>query len=408
MRVDTTARRTIEALRAGVPSRSAVAELGTTQNDVEREFTNALEQVEGGYGAMPIAFSANFGDGKSHLLRYLKVQAEKLGFVTSLVVISPETPLGNSHVLLKAIAEQAEAPGRTGKAVMELAAPGSKAPRDAIAQLVRWAREAEIPDRFKAMLRVYDGIVDDEELRVQILGDLEGRPLIKSRLREALKRLGEASHFDLRGGPKNPLLAHDRIRLLAQFFRSHGTKGLVVFFDEVERIERFAFKARLSAYQELGWWKRICSQSGSNIFAVFACTSASVRQCLDDKGDEAKVRSGSSLLPEDRDQMAIEGMELLRMAQSSPLKGSTPDQFETLQHGVLSLYERAYDVSPAPLAIRRGRATVRSEIRRWITTWDLRRHYPAYNPTVETEEVKRDETEVPEGLTDEDGEPDLE
>ena len=293
------ARRTIEALRAGVPSRAAALELGTTQSGIEHGFLNALELVGGGQGAAPMVISADFGQGKSHLLRYLQATAERQGFVTSFVVISPETPLGNSHGLLKAIAEQAEAPGMTGKAVMELASPGSKAPRNAASELIRWARDASIPDRFKAILRVYDSTVD-EELRMQLLGDLEGRPFPKSRLRQELKQLDEASHFDL-ASPRNALLAHDRIRLLAQFFRCHGAKGIVVFFDEVERIEKFSFKARLSAYQELGWWKRACAESNSRLFAVFAETPGAVRQCLIDKGDEAKIRSGGAQLPEVRD-----------------------------------------------------------------------------------------------------------
>lgn len=384
------ARQTLEALRAGVPSRGAVLELGTTQSAVDAEFSNALEQIDGGFGAVPMVISADFGQGKSHLLRYLQARAERQGFVTSFVVISPETPLSNAHVLLKAIAEQAEAPGMTGKAVMELASPGSKAPRNAASELIRWARDASIPDRFKAILRVYDSTVD-EELRMQLLGDLEGRPFPKSRLRQELKLLGEASHYDL-ASPRDALLAHDRIRLLAQFFRCHGAKGIVVFFDEVERIEKFSFKARLNAYQELGWWRRACAESNSRLLAVFAETPGAVRQCLIDKGDDVRVRSGGLGLAEDRDLLAIEGMDLF--ASETLLQSTSAEQFQALQHSVRELYRRAFEVEPSRAPIRKGQTTVRSEIRRWITTWDLERHYPSYKPHVEAEPVIMDPTEI--------------
>ena len=109
------ARSAIEALRAGVPSRHAVAQLGTTQREIKEDFDDALLSIRGGEPARPLVISANFGGGKSHLLNYLQTVAERQGFVTSFVVISPEMPLGAPHVVLKAIVENAQAPNRVGK-----------------------------------------------------------------------------------------------------------------------------------------------------------------------------------------------------------------------------------------------------------------------------------------------------
>jgi hypothetical protein len=176
----------------------------------------------------------------------------------------------------------------------------------------------------------------------------------------------------------------------------------VVFFDEVERIERFSFKARLGAYQELGWWKRTCKEANSAIFAVFSETSAAVEQCLEDKGDRDRVRSGGSLLPEERDQLALDGMELFDSVVR--LRPATIEQLETLQHGVRDLYGRAYSSQPSSVTIRKDYTTVRSEIRRWITIWDLQRHYPSYSPNVESEEVVMDTADIAdEELANDDG-----
>ena len=116
-----TARNAIEALRAGVPSRHAVSQLGTTQHAIKDCFHAALESVGAGESAQPLVISADFGDGKSHLLEYFQAIAEREHFVTSYTVVSPEMPLGSGHVVLKAIAEAARAPGRTGKAIREIA-----------------------------------------------------------------------------------------------------------------------------------------------------------------------------------------------------------------------------------------------------------------------------------------------
>ena len=115
------ARSAIESLRSGVPSRHAVAQLGTTQSEVKVKFDSALKNVADNNGTDPIAIAADFGQGKTHLLSYLQTLAEQQNFVTAYVVVSPEMPMGNSHVVLKTIAESAHAPGRLGKALSALA-----------------------------------------------------------------------------------------------------------------------------------------------------------------------------------------------------------------------------------------------------------------------------------------------
>src|SRR5258708_22791805 len=102
------ARSAIEALRSGVPSRHAVEQLGTTQDQVKQAFESRLDAMIEGHGVEPLIISATFGGGKSHLINYLKTLAANQACVTSFVVVSPEIPLGNPHLVLKAVAEAAE------------------------------------------------------------------------------------------------------------------------------------------------------------------------------------------------------------------------------------------------------------------------------------------------------------
>lgn len=383
------ARSAIESLRSGVPSRDAVAQLGTTQHDVRERFQEALDAVAAGQGTAPIILSATFGAGKTHLLNCLQSLAEREGFVTSSVVVSPEMPLGNAHMVVKALSEAAHAPGLTGKAVRALAS-SLKTEGDEFEHLRQWVRDARIDDRFRALLHLYEAFRADEEFRVQILNDLEGRPLLKTIIKNRLKQINEAAAYDL-SGPRNALLAHDRIRLLAQFFRACGGQGWVVLFDEMERVAKFSLNQRLAAYSELGWWREATERTGSALLPVFTTASGFVAESITGgTHDEQRLASGA----EERDQLARHGIEMLKL----PFRLESPsrEQEAEIKYRVKAIYEEAYGVPASDLPDARGdvRISIRSEIRRWITLWDLHRFYPAYQADVAVDEMHFDSAAI--------------
>lgn len=389
------ARNAIEALRAGVPSRHAVSQLGTTQHAIKDRFLAALESAGAGIATQPLVISANFGGGKSHLLEYFQALAEREHFVTSYVVISPEMPLGNGHVVLKAIAEAARAPGRTGKALRELTTELHSS-SDAFTKLRLWAKDADIHDRFRALLHLYEEFRADEELRTQILEDLEGKALGKMVIKQKLKELGAAAAYDL-SGPRNALLAHDRVRVMAQFFRACGCKGIVVFFDEVERMARFSLKQRIAAYEEIGWWRAMAETAGAAILPVFAMTTGFVQETITgNRQDELRFGSATfGFAGDDRTENGRRGIEMLK-ADPARLETPTPEQEEEVRYRIKAIYEQAYGVTVSSQA---GRApdvhtSIRAEIRRWITEWDLMRYDPSYATDVEEEEVRFSEKEI--------------
>jgi hypothetical protein len=378
-----TARNAIEALRAGVPSRHAVSQLGTTQHAIRDRFQAALESVGAGRSTEPLVISADFGHGKSHLLEYFQDMAEREQFVTSYTVVSPEMPIGSGHVVLKAIAEAARAPGRMGKAIREVATDVDANPV-ALASLREWAQRADIHDRFRALVHLYEEFRADEELRTRILEDFEGKPLGVTVIRQKLKEIGQAAAYDLRG-PRNTLLAHDRIRVLAQFFRASGCKGIVVFFDELDRMARFTRKQRFNAYEELGWWRDIANTTGAR-------HPSRVR---DDHGLRRRRRSpatGRTNCNSFRATFGVadggpsirrRGIELLK-ADPDTLESPTPEQEEEVRYRIKAIYEQAYGVTvrllPTP-ATDRDRS-IRWKIRRWITEWDFLRYDPDYQAHV--------------------------
>ena len=385
------ARSAIEALRSGVPSRHAVEQLGTTQNQIKDTFEARLKMMDTGQGVEPLVIAANFGAGKSHLLNYLRSLAANQGCVTSFVVVSPETALGNPHIVLKALAEAAEAPGRTGRALRALASDmHTNTPE--FAQLRVWARDSGLDGRFPAMLHLYEELRADEEFRTQILSDFEGCPLVITLLRQRLKELGQEAGYALKG-TKNALLAHDRIRLLAQLYRACGASGWVILFDELDRFTVFPTKQRLAAWEELGWWKAAAEGSGASILPVFAILSGAVDQKLDE--DEPRFRSSAlGYSSEDRDLRGLAGIEMIK----KPVRLTTPDaeQEDLIKYRVKSIYEEAYGVQTIPIDAARldVTTTIRSEIRRWITQWDLLRCYPDHSPNLVNEEMVFDKSET--------------
>jgi hypothetical protein len=100
-------RMAVEALRAGVPNRAAIRQMGTEQTGIETAFETALAAAwpEAGRPRVTgVGMAGGFGAGKSHLLGYLAEVARQQSFVVSRVVISKETPLSHpAHVLAAAL-----------------------------------------------------------------------------------------------------------------------------------------------------------------------------------------------------------------------------------------------------------------------------------------------------------------
>src|SRR3954447_7647821 len=119
------ARRSIEALRAGVPNRDAVLALGSGQPRIEGRFQELLERAADDIAKNTqtpgLLVAGDFGTGKSHLLEALEQHALRENFVVSKIVVSKETPLHDPDKLYRAAIEAAVVPGRRGSALTEVA-----------------------------------------------------------------------------------------------------------------------------------------------------------------------------------------------------------------------------------------------------------------------------------------------
>ncbi len=271
------ARRAVEALRSGVPSRAAVAALGSAQTEIEDRFAGLLEQAgdrpAGARHPAGLLLGGGFGSGKSHLLEHLAQLALDAGFVVGRVVVSKETPLYDPVKVFRAAAASAVVPGGHGPALVEAAAsldPGTPAHGD----LWRWvsAQGAGLNERFAATLLLFDRLgATDGELADAIVRFWSGDPIKVAEVRRRLRETGEA-RYPLPAVPAREL-ARQRFRFATRLMVAAGYSGWLVLFDEVELIGRYSVLQRGRSYAELARWVRGAHDDpGLPLVAVLAMT----------------------------------------------------------------------------------------------------------------------------------------
>ncbi|HEY8287545.1 MAG TPA: BREX system ATP-binding domain-containing protein [Chloroflexota bacterium] len=388
------ARRAIEALRAGVPSRDAVSALGSTAPEIEDRFQHLLESVQEQApevtGPSGFLLAGNFGVGKSHLLESLQHRALVQGYVTSKVVISKETPLYDPIKLFRAAIGAAMIPQRRGAAV-SLIAEELQPREQSFLDFYTWVQQARpeaLNQRFAASLNLFEHARRlDPETFERILAFWAGDPIQIGDLKRALRERGErATYLFDRIDPRG--LAFQRFRFAAQLMLAAGHKGWVLLVDEVELIGRYSLAQRGRSYAELARWTGgIKGDSYPGLISVFAITSDFEAALLEGRRDREnvpnKLRSSPREVERELAPHAERGMRLIGrpLRIPAPSRNTVRRTYEQVRvlHGVAYGWEPPA-VGSAPFATS---TSMREYIRWWITEWDLKRLFPDYQPEIE-------------------------
>jgi hypothetical protein len=396
------ARRSVEALRAGVPNGSAVRELGTDQKAIEAKFLDALSQVAAeraaGRQIQGFMIQGEFGTGKSHLLQWLQHVSLEAGFACSRVVIGKETPLGDPHKLFRAATESLTLPDRLGglPELVERLRLDSNVFTD-LYGLVR-DPDSHFDPLFQATLLLYEKLHHDTELIDRIIAFWSGdRPAVNE-LKKQLRLIGHPRP-DLRSR-RIQELALPRFRFMAQLVAAAGYTGWVLLLDEVELVARLSLTARERSYAALATLAgRLRARTVPGLFMVGTVTSDFTGVIFEERRDPEKVlqRWGER----DADFLAeVEaGLDFLGPNSRRWMRIRKPDA-EVLRltyDRVRALYEGAYGWQPPLETVSDSgpSRSMRQHVRDWITRWDLLRLDPAYLPDIETRTVTPDLTERP-------------
>lgn len=382
------ARRAIEALRCGVPSRDAVSALGSGQTEIEDRFLALLDgSGTTRRGDRGLLLGGGFGAGKSHVLEHLAHLALSRDFVVSRVVISKETPLHDPVKVLRAAVETATLPSGSFGAVPEAAAsldPGSPAYVD----LLRWAGGTSVSERFPLTLSLLpEAQANDGDFAEAIVRFWSGDPIGVADLRRAARYAGRDKPA-LASVPAREL-ARERFRFLSRLFVTSGYDGWVLLLDEVELIGRYTPLQRGRAYAELAGWLRSDPEDASSpLVPVLAMTDDFDAAVLTEKNDRELVPSRlRAKQTSDWDETAAAAEAGMRLIERSMLLLTPPDSNELDRaYGVLkSLHGAAFGWDPPDvLGLERlGATRMRQYVRAWINEWDLIRLDPSFAPESE-------------------------
>ena len=370
------ARTAIEALRAGVPNRSAIRLLGSHEDGIARGFAASLDRVWTAGREPGLLVAGDYGTGKSHMLGFMREQALSRNFVVSWVTVSKETPLSQPAALHAAALRGAMVAGRPEDAVAVALADIVARP-GAVQALEEWATGAGLLPVFAAIAYLL-GCDLPGELVQGIEAFLAGGKPPTQAVRARLAQLGARGVFNL-AGLKAAQLQLERPRFLAQLFRAAGFAGWLMLIDELELIGRYGAVQRATAYAELGRWLGLApAEPVAGIVVAGAIADDFTRAVIDARLDDEKLPERLRLkgLPRQAD-LAAAALQAIRRAPVLQRPGDAELQRNAAI--VQRCYAAAYgwNAPPANILARESRRTMRHHIRGWIIDWDMQRLYGA-------------------------------
>ena len=385
------ARRAIEALRAGVPNRSAIRLLGTGETAIREHFLANLQRSQKGAwesgSSRGQVVAGGFGAGKSHLLGYLQELALNENFIVSWVAVSKETPLFDLDKLFIAAIRNATVPNRNDDAMTAvLARLNSKT--DAFEDLRHWAEapESELSPLFPALLHLLPLPGTTPDRMQKIARFLGGGKFNMADFRQWLREAGAAKLFPIKP-IKLPGLSRQRLQFVSRLIMAAGYGGWVVLLDEVELIGRYSTLQRGRGYAELARWMGLDAEEAiPGIVTVAAITDDFKAAVIDKRHDEEqiplKLTNKNERNNAARARLGIEAL-------GKPMLLRSPNvQFlrESLEKA-RTLYASAYEWDPVIVEVGEISSTksMRQYMKSWITAWDIERLYGGIEPQIETE-----------------------
>ena len=374
------ARTAIEALRAGVPNRAAIRQMGTEQTSIEHAFEAALGAAWAEAGTVPagIGLAGGFGTGKSHMLGYLAEVARQQGFVVSRVVVSKETPLSHPGHVLAAALRGAALPDQPDDPTAACVAALRERPEalDALETAVSTPGAGFAPI-FAACLFLLRRASTTPEMLRRIARLWAGAKVSTPAIRQALSAAGAGRMFALK-----PVAAAEMTGQLTRFvpllFRAAGYAGWCILLDELELIGRYTPLQRALSYAWLGTWLGLeRARRFPGIVTAYAITDDFATAVINARLDSEKLPERLALKGRDAEAaLALAGIHHIeRTVLQHRLLPPTLDDLAACHDKVQRLYSDAYawPAPPLPPGERTSSRTMRQYSKGWITQWDLRR-----------------------------------
>lgn len=390
-----TSRLALEALRSGVPNRAAVRLLGCNQPQVEKRFTEMLDEVADtdnseGIAHKGLLVSGNFGSGKSHLLVHLERVALERNYICSKVTISKETPFYDLGKVFMSAMENGRLPDRSGRLIEELGQALQFESRE-YASFFKWANDASLDGElsliFPASLIVYERS-QDLDLAGKIESFWAGGRILKSDIIDGLHQINQQQNYRFKM-PKVADLPPQHLRFATELIKGAGYRGWVVLLDEIELVGTYSLLQRGRSYAEVArWMGQAAGENYPGLVMVGTVTEDFAAVIISPDGqkkdyDYIRPKMEANARYSGIADRAVSGMQMLER-QCVALSQPDNDDVSATVEKLRALYSEAYDWNAPPSDVRAGGPGIygrmRYKVRSAINEWDLLRLRPNSSP----------------------------
>ena len=329
------ARKIIEALRSGVPSRMVGRYFSGTRTRISEMIAEGIREAEEGKSNGRI-ITGKYGEGKTHMLNSVFTMAHNENMVVSVVTISKESPMDKLHVLYGTLMENTYLPGREQPGFMYEFEQRMKDSR-AASDLILYASTELQCNKLTYVLRNFIKEEDADELN-KLQSDLLGNFMANADIK---KRYRALYHETAKFNENFAMTKHvgDYYKFMSYLFRWLGYSGWVILFDEAELIGRLRKKTRLNAYANMNLFLNP-HEGMINMFSLFAFTSSYAEEVIDSKHDFENLEEA---YPQGNTPAKNTLNSIIKAPQLPPLSRV---EVRSVMETIINLYKEAYDWEP--------------------------------------------------------------
>lgn len=329
---DMEARRVIEALRSGIPSRAVGQYFSEARPQIMKKVSDALEGICEGAESDGMVISGKYGEGKTHLLNTVFHMAHMNNMVVSYLTISKESPFDKLYMVYQKLIANTFLPGREQPGftyVLDQITPNSPVASDL---LLYTAKELET-DKLYYVLGAYLNTEDQEE-KFQLLSDLEGDFISNPVLKKTYKRIfNRPVKFDTNFAKTKH--SRDYLLFMSHLFKTLGYNGWVILVDEAELTGRLGKKARLNSYRNLAEFLMPAHELES-VYTLVALSASYSEDVIEAKHEYQNLEETFPDSPEPcRSVLKL----LENAAQLEPL---TKEEITVVINRIIEFHEKAY------------------------------------------------------------------
>lgn len=333
---DMEARRVIEALRSGVPSRAVGQYFSEARPQITKEIAGRLEKVYETGVSDGFLLSGKYGEGKTHLLNTVFNLAHSNNMAVSYLSLSKETPMDKLYLVYQKLITNTYLPMRQQPGFSQLLdnlTPGNPA----ASELLVYAAKELRTDKLYYLLRSYMGTEDQEE-KFLLKADLEGDFIANAALKKIYKRIyNQTARFSTNFSKTKH--CSDYFAFMSRFFTKMGCQGWVILVDEAELMGRLSKKARLRAYENMASFLFPGPETQS-VFTMFAFSASYIEDVIEGKHEYDNL---AELYPEQPEPCQSVLNALVKAPQLLPL---TKDEIAQVLDGIRQFHGRAYGWEP--------------------------------------------------------------